>query len=114
MALTLGAGCPTDMTVVGNGAAGSPSQMGFEGGIVNVSGSVISGSNVIASSSGSFGGTVEAAYLRVTANSAPADSSLDAGEVAMWFDKTDGAAKLMFKAKQANGTVKTGSVAVAT
>lgn len=47
-----------------------------------------------------------------TLNSAPADGDLAAGECALWFDKTDGAAKLMFKAKQANGTVVTGFVSL--
>jgi hypothetical protein len=43
-------------------------------------------------------------------NSAPADGDLAAGECAWWFDKTDGAAKLMIKAKQNDGTVKTASI----
>jgi hypothetical protein len=41
---------------------------------------------------------------------APADGTLSAGECALWFDQTDGAAKLMVKAKTADGTVRTGSV----
>lgn len=45
---------------------------------------------------------------------APADGELVAGQVALWFDDTDGAAKLMLKGKQADGTVKTGSVNVQT
>jgi hypothetical protein len=45
--------------------------------------------------------------------SAPADGSLAAGEMAIWFDSTNGAAKLKVKAKQADGTVKTGEVALA-
>lgn len=44
---------------------------------------------------------------------APADSDIAAGEMALWFDSTNGAAKLMVKAKQADGTVRTGSVALA-
>lgn len=52
--------------------------------------------------------------LFVRANAAPADADLAAGELALWFDPTNGAAKLMIKAKQANGTVKTGSVNVIT
>ena len=42
--------------------------------------------------------------------SAPADALLAAGDCALWLDDTDGAAKLMIKAKSANGTVRTGSV----
>jgi hypothetical protein len=50
----------------------------------------------------------------ITVNAAPADGTLAATDCALWFDATDGAAKLMAKAKQANGTVKTGAVDVAT
>jgi hypothetical protein len=46
-------------------------------------------------------------------NTAPADATLSAGELAFWFDPTNGAAKLMIKAKQNDGTVKTASVALA-
>lgn len=45
-------------------------------------------------------------------NSAPADGDLAVGECALWFDKTDGAAKLMIKAKQNDGTVKTASISL--
>jgi serine/threonine protein phosphatase PrpC len=44
--------------------------------------------------------------------SAPADADLAAGELAIWFDKTTGAAKLMVKAKDNGGTVRTGSLAL--
>lgn len=47
-----------------------------------------------------------------TLNSAPADDDLAAGECACWFDKTNGAPAVMFKAKQADGTVKTGSISL--
>lgn len=53
-------------------------------------------------------------YLVVALNAAPADGALSAGECAVWFDSSNGAAKFMFKAKQADGTVKTGSVNVQT
>lgn len=43
-------------------------------------------------------------------NDAPADGDLANGEVCWWFDKTVGAAKIMFKAKNNSGTVVTGSV----
>ncbi len=45
---------------------------------------------------------------------APTDGELSVGDIAFWFDDTNGAAKLMLKAKQADGTVKTGSVNVTT
>lgn len=53
-----------------------------------------------------------AAYSTVK-NAAPADADLSANEMAIWFDPTNGASKLMIKAKQADGTVKTGSVSLA-
>jgi hypothetical protein len=43
-------------------------------------------------------------------NAAPADGDLIAGDFALWLDSTNGASKLMIKAKSANGTVVTGSV----
>jgi hypothetical protein len=46
-------------------------------------------------------------------NTAPADSELVAGELAFWFDPTDGAAKLMVKAKTSNGTVVTNATNLA-
>jgi hypothetical protein len=52
-------------------------------------------------------------YLIVKLNAAPADAELAAGDMALWFDKTNGASKLMVKAKQADGTVKTGALALA-
>lgn len=45
-------------------------------------------------------------------NTAPADGDIAANELALWFDPTNGASKLMIKAKQADGTVKTASVAL--
>lgn len=53
-------------------------------------------------------------YLLIATNVAPADNALVANQMAIWFDPTNGAAKLMIKAKQADGTVKTGSVNVTT
>lgn len=46
----------------------------------------------------------------VTSNAAPADASLATNELAFWFDSTVAASKLMIKAKDAAGTVVTGSV----
>jgi hypothetical protein len=46
-------------------------------------------------------------------NTAPADADVATGEAALWFDKTNGAGKLMVKAKTADGTVVTGSVTLA-
>lgn len=46
-------------------------------------------------------------------NAAPADAELSAGDVALWLDSTNGASKLMIKAKSANGTVVTGNVPLA-
>lgn len=52
-------------------------------------------------------------HMHVAKTSAPPDAYINAGEAALWFDSTNGAAKLMIKAKQADGTVRTGSVALA-
>lgn len=48
----------------------------------------------------------------ISLHAAPADGVLQNGECALWFDQTNGAAKLMVKARQANGTVRTGSLAL--
>lgn len=55
----------------------------------------------------------KAGYFMTKKTSAPADADLAAGEMALWFDSTNGAAKLMVKAKEAGGTVRTASVALA-
>lgn len=55
----------------------------------------------------------ENGYFTTRKNSAPADAEIATGEAAYWFDSTNGAAKFMIKAKQADGTVVTGSVALA-
>jgi hypothetical protein len=52
-------------------------------------------------------------YFMTAKTAAPADGDINTGEMAIWFDSTNGAAKLMVKAKQADGTVKTGSVSLA-
>jgi hypothetical protein len=44
---------------------------------------------------------------------APVDAQLTNGEVAIYFDSTNGAAKLKIKAKQADGTIRTGEVPLA-
>lgn len=52
-------------------------------------------------------------YFVTEKHAAPADGDLTAGQMVVWFDQTNGAAKMMVKAKQADGTVKTGSLALA-
>lgn len=54
-----------------------------------------------------------AGRFATTAHSAPGDSAVAAGTAFIWFDQTNGASKLMVKAKSANGTVVTGQVALA-
>lgn len=44
---------------------------------------------------------------------APADADVGTSQAYLWFDNTNGAGKLMVKAKTANGTVVTGSVTLA-
>jgi hypothetical protein len=43
---------------------------------------------------------------------APGDAQLNTGDMALWFDQTPSAAKLMIKAKDSDGTVVTGEVAL--
>jgi hypothetical protein len=52
-------------------------------------------------------------YYMTALNAAPADADVSTSEMAIWFDNTNGASKLMVKAKQADGTVKTASLALA-
>lgn len=59
-----------------------------------------------------YGAVSENGYFTTRKTSAPADAELAAGEAAYWLDSTNGAAKFMIKAKQANGTVVTGSVSL--
>lgn len=54
----------------------------------------------------------KAGYFMTSLTSAPADADVGVGEMSLWFDSTNGAAKLMVKAKEAGGTVRTGSVAL--
>lgn len=49
----------------------------------------------------------------IAKHAAPADGELAAGQLAFWFDQTNGAAKFMLKGKTANGTVVAASVAMA-
>lgn len=52
-------------------------------------------------------------YFMTRKTAAPADADIATGEMALWFDSTNGAAKLKIKAKQADGTVRVGEVALA-
>ncbi len=52
----------------------------------------------------------KAGYFMTRKVAAPADGDLASSELAIWLDATNGAGKVMFKAKTANGTVATGSV----
>ncbi len=54
----------------------------------------------------------ENGYFTTRKVAAPADAELVAGEMALWFDATNGAGKLMVKAKTANGTVATAAMAL--
>lgn len=45
-------------------------------------------------------------------NSQPADASISASQLVLWFDDTPGSAKLMIKAKNSSGTVVTGNVSL--
>jgi len=55
-------------------------------------------------------GFTEHGYLFTRKGAAITGDELVAGELALWFDATAGAAALRIKAKQADGTVRTGVV----
>jgi hypothetical protein len=65
------------------------------------------------SASAVYGTVTENGYFTTRKTSAPADAELIAGELAWWFDSSNGAAKAVFKGKSADGTVVTGEVALA-
>jgi hypothetical protein len=52
-------------------------------------------------------------YMGVGLHAAPADAAVATGECMVWFDQTNGAAKLMLKGKTADGTVATAAIALA-
>lgn len=54
----------------------------------------------------------EAGAFGTAAHAAPADLGVPTGFAFIWFDQTDGAAKLKIKGKSANGTVVQGEVAL--
>lgn len=106
-----------DFVPSGMSAAGSACFSGFSGATGNVNytiqptkaGTTLYADLVLCPS----GGVVRhAGGLFTSKTSAPADGDLANGEMAIWLDSTNGAAKLMVKAKQANGTVRTGSVSL--
>lgn len=52
-------------------------------------------------------------YTSIANNAAPADGDLVAGELAFWFDPTNGVSKFMLKGKSLNGIVVTAAVLLA-
>ena len=58
------------------------------------------------------GAIISSGYHSTKQTVAPADTELVASELAYWLDDTAGATKVMFKAKNAAGTVVTGSLAL--
>lgn len=59
-----------------------------------------------------LGGFDAAGYFTTRKNGPPSATGIAAGEMTIWFDDTNGASKLMVTAKQADGTIKTGSLAL--
>jgi hypothetical protein len=60
-----------------------------------------------------YGTMSENGYWTTRKNAAPADAELAAGEAAWWLDADNATPKFMVKAKTADGTVVTGSLALA-
>ncbi len=52
-------------------------------------------------------------FFAIEFNGPPSDSEVPSSSMILWFDRTNGAAKLMVKAKQDDGTVVTGSIPLA-
>lgn len=48
----------------------------------------------------------------ISTNAAPADADIVAGVAATWYDPTDGAARVVFRARTNNGTLVTGSLSL--
>lgn len=99
--------------------AGSGTQLTFSGSNnilrdeshpTNVSGTGFRRAAHYDSSGNLQGGVSPGNYPFVATHSAPADADVATGQAFLWFDQTNGAAKLMVKAKEAGGTVRTGSV----
>jgi hypothetical protein len=117
---------------VGSAASGGRPKRAFVGGSLQISpnGSTITSGAGIPAISGELGdiyirtdgspylyfcttaGVAGVAVWSTYTHAAPADASLSAGDLALWFDQTNGAAKLMVKGKSANGTVVTAAVAL--
>lgn len=55
---------------------------------------------------------VPSGHLLIQKFAAPADGDINNGNVSLWFDRTNGASKLMIKGKSQNGTVVSGEVAL--
>jgi hypothetical protein len=80
----------------------------------NDSGVVGAGSFVVVTGTQEIGPlSLTATQFRVVAvNVAPADGDLAAGDYALWLDATPGATKLMVKAKDSGGTVRSAAIAL--
>ena len=68
------------------------------------------GGSLAPSGSGTIQATLLSGAALITTAAVPADGSLAASQMRLWLDPTNGAGKLMIKAKTADGTVVTGSV----
>lgn len=76
-------------------------------------GSHVNALNIYSDGSSEFAGVVYFDQnVNLTAQAAPADVDINAGQVFVYFDSTDGAAKIGFKGKSADGTVVAGNVAL--
>jgi hypothetical protein len=98
----VGTGTPARLEIASTSAGANGINLQTDSGLA-----VTKGSSGAAFYAGKFGVIIDMAV-------APADGDLDAGQVALWFDPTNGAAALNIKAKQANGTVKTATIPVIT
>lgn len=102
---------PSDVTVLGYRAvAGASGTAIGSGASAGGSGSTALGKGVSTTVANQIAIGTSAEHILLKTAAPPADASLAASQFTIWLDATAGAAKLMVKAKNASGTVVTGSV----
>lgn len=94
---------------VGGVAAHGSANVGGDGGSIVLTPGL---GGVGSTANGTRGLTKISRNLFFGSNAALADASLTASQFSLWLDDTNGACKLMIKAKQADGTVRTAAIAL--
>lgn len=92
--------------LIDNGDGSYSLSVSLSGGGSSVVNSVVAGRDIAVDSSNPAAPIVSLTLP----TAAPADGTLSAGQIVFWFDTTNDAARLVIKAKQADGTVVTGEI----